>query len=231
MGSRFYALDFDRTAGRTERIGDDFLAHVTAEDSAVGEALRASKAEVEASRGSFDMLSVLREHMGVRALSECVADFVDRYRNPDRYLEDGVQDLILGTAQCGDRLGILTYGGEDWQTAKLRVTELDEAPRMILGKKGIKGALLASWYDPESRLYRLPQEFGGDTVEEVVLVDDKPEEFQDLPVLSSARGYLFTGGIKPTVDTSPQPAVGKLPPNVTPVASLHEIVQREGLKT
>ena len=225
---KFYALDFDRTLGRTVDIAKDFIRYVEQEDATVGSALREQQHHVEATGGSFDMIGALRAQMGQRALGVYAEGFLDHYRGGP-YLEDGADALLVSIAARGHQLGILTYGGEDWQTIKLRATELDSYHRMILGEKGKKGALIASWYDAEHDIYRLPEALGGDTVDEIVLVDDKPAEFIGFPDVPSAYGYLYTGGIQPVVETSPQPAVVDLPSNVTVVDSLEDIVRYEAL--
>ena len=226
---KFYALDFDRTLGRTIDIAEDFMSYVGAEDVAIGGVLREQQYRIESTGGSFDMIEVLRAQMGQRVLGECIEGFLRQYRG-GQYLEDGVDALLGGIAATGHQLGILTYGGEDWQMIKLQVTELDSYHRIILGEKGKKGALIASWYDAERDVYQLPEELGGGTVEQVVLVDDKPLEFVGFPDTPSAHGYLYTGGVKPTVETSPQPTMGDLPSNVTVVGSLRDVVRYETLE-
>lgn len=231
MPSRLYAFDFDRTLGRTKRIAEAFVEHVRDEDPKAADVLRVSQAQVEASGGSFDMLRVLREHMGLRALDNCVEGFVG-HRQQESFLEEGAQSLLQGAIEGGHRVGIMTYGGPEWQTIKLRATDLDRVPHMILAEKGIKGAMIASWYDDTTGLYRVPDELGGGVVEEVVFADDKQEEFKGLPRQSSVRGYWFTGSdIKPVAETSTDRPGEALPPNVVRVSSLHDIAQREGLKT
>ena len=168
--------------------------------------------------------------VGIPAVRELPlrAHGVDRHRGGP-YLEDGADSLLVGIAASGHAAGILTYGGEDWQTIKLRATELDSYRRMILAEKGKKGALIASWYDAEHGVYRLPEALGGGSFDEIVLVDDKPAEFVGFPDLPSAHGYLYTGGVKPTIETSPQPVVRDLPASVKVVDSLRDIVRREEL--
>ena len=226
--TKFYALDFDRTLGRTVDISEDFMSYVGERDPAVGGALREQRHRIESTGGSFDMIEVLRTQMGQRALGQCTEGFLWQHRGGP-YLEDGADALLIGIAATGNQLGILTYGGEDWQTIKLRAAELDSYRRMILGEKGKKGALIASWYDAERDVYQLPEELGGGIVEQVVLVDDKPLEFVGFPDTPSAHGYLYTGGVRSDVETAPQPTMSDLPSNVTVVGSLRDIVQRETL--
>lgn len=225
---KFYALDFDRTLGRTVDIAKDFISYVEQEDATVGDSLREQQHNIEATGGSFDMIGSLRAQMGQRALGVYAEGFLNRHRGGP-YLEDGADSLLVGIAASGHAAGILTYGGEDWQTIKLRATELDSYRRMILAEKGKKGALIASWYDAEHGVYRLPEALGGGSFDEIVLVDDKPVEFVGFPDLPSAHGYLYTGGVKPTIETSPQPAVKDLPASVKVVDSLRDIVRREAL--
>lgn len=226
---RFYALDFDRTLGHTKNIATEFTDHVGESDASAADVLRSTQRDVEASGGSFDIFSTLRTHMGGRALGELVDGF---YERPQRvpFLEDGARPLLDGITAKGHQAGILTYGGKDWQKIKLKATDLlDKYPHMIMSEKGIKGALIASWYDEERGLYVLPEQLGGGEYSEIALVDDKPTEFNNFPEAPSARGYLFTGGAKPGVETSPQPVVGDLPPNVRTVNSLHDIIEQEEL--
>ena len=225
--SKFYALDFDRTLGRTSHIASEFVAYVEGMDGSVGAALGEEQRRIESSGGSVDMIAVLRAHLGSRALEESVEGFLVEHRKPS-YLEEGAAALLTSITEHGHRLGIMTYGSEYWQLVKLRATLLDSYKRMILANKGIKGATIASWYDTTQHNYKLPEAFGGGTVDEVILVDDKGIEFRSLPNLPSAHGYLFTGGIQPEIETSPQMVVGDIPGNVTVVDSLHDIARNEG---
>lgn len=226
MSEKFYAWDFDRTLGLTELLAVEFTKHVAETDPATAEILRATKEAVEKSKGSFDMLGAIREHMGELALRNYVDGFVGRQHEVS-FLEEGAEVLLHDVAEGGHRSGIITRGGVEWQKIKLRKTGLEGVPHLILGKEDdIKGKLIASWYDSTTGLYRLPDELGGGFVEEVVLVEDKETEFDGFPTQASARGYLFTGSdIKPETEVSTKP----LSPNIVRVNSLHEIARHEGL--
>lgn len=226
---RFYALDFDRTLGRTADIARGFAEYIKGVDPVVGDALQKQQHNVEATGGSFDMMKTLRTHMNQHALSELVNGFL-RQCNGESYLEDGAEALLTSITAKGHRVGIVTYGGEDWQTIKLQATNLDSYHRLILGEKGKKGSLIASWYDPIQCVYYLPDELGGGVVKQVILVDDKPVEFAGLPDISSARGYLYTGSAKPASDTSSQPTDTRLPSQVITAVSLMDVVRHEGLE-
>lgn len=228
MTSRFYALDFDRTLGRTNDIADEFIAYVGDQDATASTTLREEQHRIESAGGSFDLIAVLRAHLGSEALEELVEGFLVDYKK-STYLEEGAIDLLDGIVEHGYRLGIMTYGGEYWQSVKLRASLLDSYHHIILANKGIKGAMIASWYDTAQQVYKLPEVLGGGSVDEVILVDDKGVEFADLPDSPFARGYLFTGGVQQVIETSLQTITRDVPPNVVVVDSLRDIVRREGL--
>ncbi len=221
----FYALDFDRTLGRTVDIARDFIGFVEQEDVVTGESLRQQQQETEATGGSFDVIGSLRAQIGQRVSNMCESFVVQEHS--DAYLEDGADELLHSIQNRGNQIGILTYGGEDWQMTKLRITRLDSFHRIILQQKGEKGALIASWYDAERKVYQLPEALGGSVCQEVVLVDDKPVEFGGFPDLPSARGYLYVGGMSSEAAASIRPAIEDLPTNVTVVDSLRDIVRQE----
>ena len=222
---KFYALDFDRTLGRTADIARDFITFVEQEDDTIGESLKQQQQAIEATGGSFDVIGSLRAQVGRRVLNMCESFVVKEHS--DTYLEDGADELLDSIQDQGNQMGILTYGGEDWQMTKLRITHLDSFHRIILQQKGEKGALIASWYDAERKVYQLPEALGGSVCQEVVLVDDKPVEFGGFPDLPSARGYLYVGGMSSEAAASIRPAIEDLPTNVTVVDSLRDIVRQE----
>ncbi len=78
--------------------------------------------------------------------------------------------------------GILTFGGLQWQTLKLRVAGLLHVPHMIVSNKA-KGQLIASWQQSDGG-FIVPVPLAGNQavrVERLVLVDDKPLSFEGIP--------------------------------------------------
>lgn len=227
-----FALDLDRTLLKTSAVAEAFKKYVATTNAEASRQLGYSQEALEKTGGSVDMLAVLARAMGSPALRQCTDGFVDSHRDRD-YLEQGARELLSAVESHGQRVGIVTYGGREWQEAKLALVGFSnpgaEVPRLIRDEKGGKGALIASWYSPETGLYHLPIELGGGTVAKVVLVDDKPIELEGLPDNASAYGYLYTGGTQPATGQLPVTAESQLPANVIVVNSLDEVIRKEGL--
>lgn len=224
--TKFFVLDFDRTLGRMVDIVRDFLDYVGQSYPAIETILREERRTIEATGGSFDMVRAVGLHIGQTALDELLDTFIMKYKG-NSYLEDGASQLMEGIVAKGDRLGILTYGGEVWQDTKLRLTGLDTYQRIIVAEKGQKGRFIASWYDTDRKMYCIPEEFGGGECDAVVLIDDKLTEFAGFPHHQSAHGYVFVGGLDAETGALLRQAAVGVPSNIEVIDSLYEAMRRE----
>ena len=228
--SRFYALDFDRTLGATSVILAQFITYLSRADPYLGMIIMNKQEQVESSGGSFDVVTALQGSIDPKILQNYMDTFASTQRSTS-LLTDGALVLINAIQGSNHHVGILTFGGKQWQEMKLRVATLEQYDRMIVAEKGKKALLIASWYDQDQKKYQLPDEFGGGLVDEVVLVDDKAVEFSGLPEDGSVRGYLFRDISTPLLPSQQSMSAGDLPIGVIAITSLEEVVKKEDLHT
>jgi hypothetical protein len=160
------------------------------------------------------MLALLHSQLSAAEVENYVDTFVTEVESY-AFLLDGAEELLTTFSHQGN-VGIVTYGGEQWQEAKLRMTGLETYPHLVVPRRGEKGRLIASWYDASHQTFTIPQELGGGEVNEIVLVDDKLAEFDGLPESPHAHGYLVSNA-----------SIHEVAANIAIVASLREVLQRE----
>lgn len=220
----FYAVDFDRCLGRTEKF-QSLLESVIGDEHIVSLAMiRYAHEKVRKTGGSFDTAAYIRQVLKGKGLDvnqvwgRIEADFVEAARHQDMF-EPYARELLDLLRVRKAHFGILTYGGYDWQMAKLRAAGLLEIPHIITSHKE-KGRMIASWQMDDQR-FLVPRELGGGrelVAERVVLIDDKPISFIGLP--PEAHGIC----VSPLV--SNEATVADLPPNVQIVANMKEAADR-----
>lgn len=213
---RFYALDLDRTLIDTTKVYQQLIKQL--DDSSIKDLLDNDRSSVEVSGGSFDVGESLVRAIGQARAQTLLTDFAERtQQNRQQFLLPGAGELVTAIEKSAYLFGVVTTGGDLWQSTKLCATGFDSYPHLITANK-YKGQMVKQWLDAG----RLPNELGGGAVHEVVLVDDKAVSFQDLPP-EAARGYCVQNG----------PALlsqqGELPANVKLVADLDAVIEREGL--
>ena len=79
---------------------------------------------------------------------------------------------------------------------------------------------MASWWQGDE--FVLPSEYGSVRASRLVLVDDRLQSFEGMP--SHGAGYWLTNELANPFDELP------MPPLVTRVATLHEVIDRENEK-
>jgi FMN phosphatase YigB (HAD superfamily) len=160
--------------------GFDFVAMDTERDT------------VELSGGSFDELLYLKNQLVDDAQYQTVIKtFVTlgQSQPPGALLEEGATEFI---EYLGERhpFGILTFGSQEWQYAKLQASGLYTVPHIVLSHKH-KIMYMKEWRDSQSGLFVLPEEFstpsGYRYARELVLVDDKAAAFAGIE--AGMRGY------------------------------------------
>lgn len=191
----FVFLDFDRCLGETDElyrafetvINDDFHQSVDAEK------LTAEKARVELAGGSFDVVHYLLDtnQIDETLFGEIEHRFIDMVRtDPKSFVCEGAPELMQYLDDEQNDYGIVTYGGQTWQRAKLRATGFDERPYLITDRKK-KGLQIAEWLADG----RVPKELGARALQSALLIDDKAASFEGLP--ETERG-IQVGGFGPT---------------------------------
>lgn len=221
----FFALDFDRCLGDVSALYG-MLAYVIKSTNIVDyDELTAMRQQTEASGGSFDVLGYLQQHLSEQQLDKILLQYQEYEADSASFLLPGAQELVTALRESNIAHGILTYGSEKWQAAKIIRAGLGEVPRYILDHPR-KSAAIASWYDDESAYYgHLPVALLPDNrpITSIVLVDDKAVAFDQLDTVPDARGYWVQDASRPLLMSQQ----GSVPSNVHTVQSLHEIVRSE----
>lgn len=218
--SVFYALDFDRCLGDVEALSEFFNKIIVSMELVTADRLMAARRSVELSGGSFDMVQFLRDEIGEMATKRAIERFCGT-PSSESFLLPGAAELLAFLAQANLPHGIVTYGGERWQRAKIQRSGLWGVPTLVLDTPK-KAETLLSWHDEESEWFVLPQEFADGRPNEIVLIDDKAKAFDGIDEQSNIRGYFVQSGelLLPSQE-------GSVPASVRPVQSLHEIVNYE----
>lgn len=214
----FYILDLDRHLVDTiklNRLLEDTIAKTTTIPLSV---MRKARDEVEASGGSFDTATYIQPILAEidYPLERLMKDFIHSARRQDVF-ELGAPELLAMIRSAGLPFGIVTYGGDIWQEAKLQATRLDNVPYVITPHKA-KGKLIQSWQQPNGT-FILPRELSHEVshaMERIFLLDDKASSFDGLP--PEAYGLHVLPSDKPALAVQ----LGTVGPNVTVVSGLFE---------
>lgn len=183
----FFVIDFDRCLGNDAVYQ---LLEVCLGDFVDMKAYRAARREVEASGGSFDIFAWLRREQGFREPQ--FAELAQKYqslakeRGSQTFLSTGARQLLDFLVQKQIPFMVMTFGGRDYQTMKLRVAGLDDYRFEIVDRKD-KATIINSWWRSELGLFRVPT-MPKAGFRRVCLIDDKPAAFVGLR--TEAFGYL-----------------------------------------
>lgn len=216
----FYALDFDRCLGDVEALSAFFNQIVVSMEFVEPDALFAARRSVERSGGSFDVVQFLQDEIGDVATQLAIERFCQAPTN-ESFLLPGAAELLAFLTKANLPHGIVTFGGERWQHAKLRRCGLEDVPTMVLDTPQ-KAKMIRSWYDDSLQCFVLPADFAKLRSNKVVLIDDKAMAFDGIDEQSRMRGYFVQSNRPPLLSQE-----GSVPPSVRTVQSLHEIVNYE----
>lgn len=211
---RFFVLDFDRCLGDTEKL-QNLFEEVAVRNSLISSTiLQKDRQQTEQTGGSFDTVTYLQEktHVTDLAWANVAETFIREARQNDM-LEPGARELLDFLYQNNLAYGILTYGGELWQKAKLAAARLDKTPTLITDIKQ-KGSIIAGWQ--ESGGFRIPPQLRGEATiaKRITFIDDKPVSFEGLPI--------GVDGIHVSWSSTPRSLT--LPANVVSVVNLHDVL-------
>lgn len=208
----FYLLDFDRCLGRTDAL--HALLEKTLESWPMVDLTTVRHAHDEARRtgGSFDTANYIRQLLDERyrdggvLWKEIETAFLKAALRHDM-LKPHAGQLLNKLDAIHARYGILTFGGPQWQTVKIKAAGLAHIPHMIVSSKK-KGRLIASWQKLDGT-FSIPKKLTNNQLiqaENLVLIDDKPVSFEGIP--QHVKGICVLPTTSKIVD---------LPPNVTVV--------------
>lgn len=209
-----FVLDLDRTMANTKLYDEAEYAL----ESLLGDRysrLKEVRQTTERSGGSFDFLAYLKEND--LPIEGFLKIFMTRTQalGTEAFRNKGATELLERLARQSIPLIFMTYGGREWQRAKLAAAGYESFPTLITDTKQ-KGHLIAAWQQPDGSF--IPDSGAGVTgkFERIVLVDDKAEAFAGLP--AKATGYLLVETDKPLPSQQ-----GVLPPHVVRIQSLDNI--------
>lgn len=142
------------------------------------------------------------------------AAFFDSFKL-DNVLNPGAAELL--TALEG-QVVVVTFGNESWQRLKARIAGLSKIPLVVVDTPK-KGSFVKNHNDDRG-LYSFVATEVAYHSENIVLVDDNPLAFEDLPL--DCKGYHVVG-IGQATDLA-------YPSNITKVSNLYEVAAAEGIQ-
>jgi len=183
----FYILDFDRCLGDTTKLQYELEAAVKRKTSISLHQLATARHEVELSGGSFDTAAyvqdILKATPSDTAWDEVCQDMIEHARQKD-LLEPSARTFIDSLEKRRAHFGILTYGGIDWQRAKLRASCMEAIPALVTDNVS-KGHVISSWQQADGSFVipkELLQPYDSQLyAKKIVLIDDKVVSFRDIP--------------------------------------------------
>lgn len=211
----FVIVDFDRTLVDSDKLLEVFIEVAGEFVEIPAEQIEAADRDVKLRGDSFDTASFVRDYLNRDGKLDHWDKLTKKFIHDSRalnYLLPGALELLNYLQHNKINHGILTYGNPLWQHLKLSAAGFNHVPRIVMENKE-KGRFVASWCREDGQ-YKLPAEYGGSTVKNVVLIDDKAVSFADLPE-EGARGIWV---LDPANELPSQ--VGTVPENVRRVSTL-----------
>lgn len=219
----FYVLDFDRCIGDTAKFHTALMAAIAKLTPVSPANIRQAKHQAEQSGGSFDTASYIMNALislnSPVSWQEICEAMVAEARGQDM-LEPGAAELLQALDDRGARYGILTYGGDAWQRAKIQAANLAHVPHLITSVHS-KGKVLAGWRQRDGT-FAIPAELAGEeslVAESLLLIDDKAASFAEIP--PGVRGIHIVWAGRELLPSQ----MGELPPGVATVRSMNEAIE------
>lgn len=180
-GTLFQCIDFDRTLFDTSRFVKALTDEVDRIHPGMGVELDKKFESAYKAERTFFLMRHLRSTLGADVVMQLVEALIKRHKG-DRFLLPGALERIqLADEMTTERpsWGLLTYGDVADQKLKIAIAGLNQAP-LYMTDTPHKAAVIASWQQTDGT-FQLPQEFGGNTVAQLTLEDDKLRAFNGLP--------------------------------------------------
>jgi hypothetical protein len=215
----YFVLDFDRCIGDTDKAHDVLVAVIESETNIKAAEMHKAKVAADARGYTFDTMEhvtkVLLKEKSNKTWQDILRVFV-AVGQLENMLESHANELIERLEEQNIPYGILTYGSESWQLAKLEAAgvmrrnipfEVTQIER--------KGDVLTGWKQGDGFVLPLSMRSGRFiTARQLVFLDDKPVSFVDMP--EGVRGVCVRSVAYPP-RTSQQ---GELPPGVSDVLGI-----------
>lgn len=216
---RFFVLDLDRCLIDTAALHELFVAIVVENTTISRRQLHDAVRQTELSGGSFDSVAFVQNRLNHAGkplhMDRLLAWFVSEAGRKECFMP-GARDVLKLLSAHKVPYGIMTYGDELWQRAKLQAAGMSGVPALVTAQKE-KGKIIASWQQPNG-IFRLPAELSASAscnVDFITLVDDKAISFHGLPSGTDGLYVLPLEG-----DAQLRSQRGSVPSNVTPVRGL-----------
>lgn len=199
----FQVIDFDRTLFDTSKFAKLVTQEVDVIQPGLGAKLDEQFEIMYKRRETFFLFHYLRSEIGNERLEALAAHIVDKV-GVDALLMPGARERIAFAERIATQRpgwGILTYGDAEDQHMKLRLAGFGEAPTILLETPN-KSEAIATWKNDDGT-FTLPKEFGGATVTDITLEDDKLRAFYDIPAgvtgvwMKNAQNELVEGEVVP----------------------------------
>ncbi len=176
----FQLIDLDRTLFDTSKFAKAITDEVNKSEPGLGTELDAQFEEAYAREETFFVLRFLRKHLGDEGFMTLVDKVLAAYGREAFKIEGFDERIALADTLTDVRpsYGIFTFGDEADQYLKLSILGLQDAP-IYFTESADKSPVIASWKQPDGT-YALPDEFGGNVVEQVTFEDDKARAFTQL---------------------------------------------------
>jgi len=220
--SQFFVIDFDRCLTKGEAFAL-LLIEVLDELGVISYVeLIEAKDLVESSGGTFQTLTYLRDrgYLDAETEEKAARTFKEKAKaNRSKYVADDADELFAYLLAEQIPHAIISFGENSYQELKIQAAGFADMPHQIVSHPR-KSDELRSWLDKDGR-YVLPRIFGGQTVSEIVLIDDKAVAFQALP--PHVRGYWMRakdGSLIPSQQ-------GTVPDTVTTVYDFKSVIEKE----
>lgn len=188
----FQLIDLDRTLFDTSKFAKALTDEVNKTHPGLGAQLDEQFEEAYTREETFFLLRYLRQEMGDQNFEMLVNQVVMQQPEGGAAFKlpgfDERLELANGLSSHTPGWGILTYGDYIDQVMKMRLVGLEDAT-MYCTPTPNKGEIIAGWRQADGR-FRLPEEYGGDLVDNLTLEDDKHRAFLDLP--EGVRGVWLT---------------------------------------
>ena len=207
----FFVIDFDRTLGDTDKFHEVLEIVIEQETGIQANALRSARLNAEAAGSSFDTVDYLRSFLA-RSGSEKTWQhiqqiFIARAKTQDMR-EPHASDLLRILDQKQIPYGIITFGGEAWQLAKIEGAHMLQVPHIVTHIQE-KGKILTGWKTTAGDFIvppALTRDFQPLKVRTIVFLDDKSVSFYQIP--PGVRGIRVRPpeGLKLPAQIQPLPA-------------------------
>ena len=187
MIDTFYILDFDHCLGNTNKLQEVLQEVIERETGIHPHVISKAREEYRKNGGSFDTATYVKQlfdQAGKDSEAEwqTIETLFIRESQVMDMLEPYAEELLRILQERQLPFGVVTYGGKEWQEAKLAASGLMAMPHLVTDVKE-KGYLLSSWRQAD-KTFLLPDVLTGENrlqAKNLVFIDDNPVSFVGIP--------------------------------------------------